>query len=247
MKDLRFTLDRSSPVPLYFQVSRQIEEAIYNGAMPPGARLENELSMADRFGLSRPTIRRAIQELVTKGLVVRHRGIGTQVVDNPEVKREIKLTSLYDDLARSGMNPVTRVLAHEMVPAEEHVAEQLSLSLGTEVVYLERLRYASDEPLALMHNWLPTELGGALTTQQLESHGLYELLRDDDVRINLATQRIGARLAAGDEGPMLGVRRGAPLLTMERTTYNAAGRAVELGQHIYRADAYSFEVVLVDR
>lgn len=244
---MKFALDRSSPVPLYFQVSQQIEEAIHNGELPPGARLENEIGMADRSGLSRPTIRRAIQELVNKGLVVRHRGIGTQVVDNPQIKREITLTSLYDDLARSGKEPATRVLAHDVVPAGEHIAEQLGMELGAGVVYLERLRYTADEPLALMHNWLPVDLGGGLTTQALEQSGLYELLRENGVQMRLATQRMGARIAEGGEARMLGVRRGAPLLTMERTTYNEKGRAVELGSHVYRADSYSFEVVLVER
>lgn len=245
--ELKLALDRSSPVPLYFQVSRQIEEAINTGALSPGARLENEMSMADRSGLSRPTIRRAIQELVNKGLVIRQRGVGTQVVDNPQVTRQLRLTSLYDDLARAGKDPSTRVLAHEVVPAGERVAEQLSIEPGVEVVHLERLRYTADGPLALMHNWLPTNMAGGLSTEQLEHHGLYELLRDSGLRLQLAAQRMGARLATGDEAAMLAVRPGAALLTMERTAYDQAGRAVELGRHVYRADCYSFEVVLVDR
>lgn len=245
--ELKLALDRSSPVPLYFQVSRQIEEAIHSGQLPPGARLENELGMADRSGLSRPTIRRAIQELVNKGLVVRRRGIGTQVVNNPQVKRELNLTSLYDDLARSGKDPGTRVLTHDVVPADDHVAEQLNSKPGVDVVYLERLRYTADEPLALMHNWLPVTVARDLTRQQLEHHGLYELLRDTGVHMQLAAQRMGARLAAADEASMLAVRPGSPLLTMERTAYDQTGRAVELGRHVYRADSYSFEVVLVDR
>src|SRR6195952_297860 len=81
MTELTVDLDRSSPVPLYYQVSRQIEAAIDTGELAPGDRLENEISLADRWGLSRPTMRRAIQELVDKGLLGRKRGVGTQVVD----------------------------------------------------------------------------------------------------------------------------------------------------------------------
>ena len=99
MPELMLDLDRSSPVPLYFQVSRQIEAAIDAGQLAPGDRLENEISLADRWGLSRPTMRRAIQELVDKGLLVRRRGIGTQVVHG-RVKRPMDLTSLFDDLTR---------------------------------------------------------------------------------------------------------------------------------------------------
>ena len=89
---LRIGLDRSSPVPLYFQLTRAIEEAIERGEYSSGSRLENELDMARRLRVSRPTVRRAIQELVTKGLVVRRRGIGTQVVSG-RVNRPVKLTS----------------------------------------------------------------------------------------------------------------------------------------------------------
>lgn len=247
LAELKFSVDRSSPVPLYFQVSRQLEDAIHSGAVSPGSRLQNEIALADRCGLSRPTVRRAIQELVNKGLLVRQRGVGTMVVDNPQVKRQVKLTSLFDDLAKSGQDPATDVLAHEVVLAEDDVAQHLSVSAGDEVVCLERVRYASGEPLAIMHNWLPVPLAGDLTSDELRVCGLYELLRGKGVSMRLASQRMGARVATGDEATILGLRPGAPLLTMERTTYDDMGRAVELGRHVYRADTYSFEVVLVDR
>jgi DNA-binding GntR family transcriptional regulator len=95
---LTVELDRSSPVPLYYQLAQAIEAAIRDGELAPGDRFENELALAKRLTLSRPTTRRAIQELVDKGLLVRKRGVGTQVVQNP-VHRRVELTSLFDDLA----------------------------------------------------------------------------------------------------------------------------------------------------
>src|SRR5262245_48593145 len=97
-------IDRSSPVPLYFQLAEQLEGAIGAVALSPGSRLENELQLADRCGLSRPTVRQAIQHLVDRGLLVRKRGVGTQVVQS-EVRRRIELTSLYDDLAAARRSP----------------------------------------------------------------------------------------------------------------------------------------------
>lgn len=246
MADLTVDLDRSSPVPLYFQVSRQIEAAIDSGQLGPGDRLENEISLADRWGLSRPTMRRAIQELVDKGLLVRRRGIGTQVVHG-RVKRRMDLTSLFDDLSRSDQKPATRVLARELVPAPGHVAERLGVRLGTDVLYLERLRSARDEPLAVMRNWLPIDLAETLTVERLEARGLYELMRGTGVHLRIATQRIGARGATAPEARLLGVRKGAPLLTMERVTYDGSGAAVELGSHAYRAETYSVEMTVVER
>ncbi|GII78872.1 transcriptional regulator [Sphaerisporangium rufum] len=238
-------LDRSSPVPLYFQVAEQISEAIRRGDLAPGARLDNEILLADRLGLSRPTIRQAIQYLVDKGLLVRKRGVGTQVVHG-QVKRSVKLTSLYDDLRLAGQTPTTRVISLRPVPAGEEVAGVLGLAPGAEVLELERVRYAAGEPLALLHNWLPAGLA-ALTPQALEEHGLYELLRTGGVRMRVASQRIGARSATPAEARLLDERRGAPLLTMTRTGYDDQGRAVEHGSHVYRASHYSLEVTLIER
>ncbi len=246
MTDLTVDLDRSSPVPLYFQVSRQIQAAIEAGQLAPGDRLENEISLADRWGLSRPTMRRAIQELVDKGLLVRRRGIGTQVVHGP-VKRPMDLTSLFDDLARSDQKPATQVLDRELVPAPAPVAERLGVPVGTQVLHLRRVRTARGEPLAVLRNWLPADLAPVLTAEALEGRGLYELMRGTGVHLRIATQRIGARRATAAEARLLTVRKGAPLLTMERVTYDGSGRAVELGSHVYDPETYVIEMTVVER
>src|SRR5688572_17873500 len=126
---LTFDIDRSSPTPLYFQLAQAIEGAISGGALPSGSKLENEVLLAQRYGLSRPTVRRAVQELVDKGLLVRKRGVGTQVIQ-PHVRRSVELTSLYDDLARAGEAPTTEVLSLERVPASAEIAEELDLVRG---------------------------------------------------------------------------------------------------------------------
>jgi DNA-binding GntR family transcriptional regulator len=238
-------LDRSSPVPLYFQVARQIESAIESGELGPGERLENEIGLADRLGLSRPTMRRAIQELVAKGLLVRKRGVGTQVVHG-QVKRQVELTSLYDDLDRLHQAPSTQVLVHAVEPADDEIAEALGVVPGTDVVHLERLRRTHDQPLALMRNWLPVNLAGLLGQEALEARGLYELIRAGGIHMRVAKQRVGARAASPAEAKLLGLGRGAPLLTAERTTYDDRGSAVEFGRHVYRSDSYSIEFTLVD-
>ncbi|MEV6865182.1 GntR family transcriptional regulator [Streptosporangium subroseum] len=242
---LAIDLDRSSPIPLYFQVAEQISEAIRRGDLTPGSRLDNEILLADRLGLSRPTVRQAIQYLVDKGLLVRKRGVGTQVVHG-QVKRSVELTSLYDDLRRAGQEPATRVLSLDRAPVQEDVAAILGVTIGTEMLRLERIRYASGEPLALLHNWLPLGLA-PLTAENLSERGLYELLRAAGVRMRVANQRIGARAATAAEARLLDERRGAPLLTLLRTTYDDQGRAVEHGSHVYRASHYSLEVTLIER
>lgn len=238
-------VDRSSPVPLYFQVSQQLEEAIHSGELAPGFRLENEIALADRYGLSRPTMRRAIQTLVDKGLLVRKRGVGTQVVHG-QMRREVELTSLYDDLANTDQKPTTQVLHNAVEAASPEVAAALGVERGSQVLHLRRLRLARGEPLAVLENWLPEPLM-SVGEADLEQQGLYQLMRDLGVHMRIARQRIGARGANADEAKLLGERRNAPLLTMERATYDDFGRAVEWGSHVYRPETYSFEITLIER
>jgi DNA-binding GntR family transcriptional regulator len=235
-------VDRSSPVPLYYQVATRMQELIEKGEIGVGERLENEIDLAERLGVSRPTMRRAIQYLVERGMLVRQRGMGTQVV-HPKVRRPLELSSLYDDLSASGRTPRTEVLDMRVIAAPDDVAAALSVPPGTEVTWLERLRYAGGEPLALMHNAIPLDLI-TLTREELSERGLYELLRRAGLVPRIATQVIGARSATPAEARALDEKRGASLLTMARTTWDASGRALEYGTHVYRASRYSFELNL---
>lgn len=241
---LAVVLDRSSPIPLYYQLAEAIEAAIRDGDLAPGDRFENELALAKRLALSRPTTRRAIQELVDKGLLVRKRGVGTQVVQNP-VHRRVELTSLFDDLVRAGKVPTTQLLDYRVGVPDDEVARELSLAGSREVVCIKRLRCANGEPLAVMINYLPVEI--APEASALEGNGLYQSLRAQGVHIRLARQRIGARAAGRDEARLLAEKPGAPLLTMDRTAFDDSGRAVEYGTHCYRASRYFFDTTLVDR
>jgi DNA-binding GntR family transcriptional regulator len=235
-------VDRTSPVPLYFQVATRLQELIEQGEIGVGARIENEVDLAERLGVSRPTTRRAIQYLVERGMLVRKRGVGTQVV-HPKVRRPVELSSLYDDLVNADRRPHTDVLKLEVIPATQEVATALEIEAGTEVTWIERLRYAGGEPLALMHNAIPLDLI-QLTEQDLAERGLYELLRRAGFMPRIATQVIGARDATGAEARILQEKRGTSLLTMTRTAWDAGGRVLEYGSHVYRASRYSFELNL---
>ncbi|QVQ54728.1 GntR family transcriptional regulator [Spiractinospora alimapuensis] len=236
-------VDRSSPVPLYVQIASRLEQAIHDRTLPPGARLENELSLCQRLGFSRPTVRRAIQDLVDKGLLVRRRGIGTQVVAGQLTPRKVALTSLYEDLATSGRDPRTTVLTHEITTPSEEVAA----TLGTRgaVLRIRRLRSAGDVPLAVLEHFLPSTVD-APTPAELETRGLYQVLRARGVTIQVARQRIGARAATKEESGLLEVDTHGPVLTAQRTAFNSVGTAVAFGRHAYRPDLYSFETTLVN-
>ncbi|MFD7688395.1 GntR family transcriptional regulator [Streptomyces sp. NPDC059781] len=242
---LELSVDRGSPVPLYFQLSRQLESAIEHGVLTPGTLLGNEIELAARLGLSRPTVRQAIQSLVDKGLLVRRRGVGTQVVHS-KVKRPLELSSLYDDLEAAGQRPATKVLVNTVVAASAEVAAALGVAEDSEVHRIERLRLTHGEPMAYLCNYLPPGLLD-LDTGRLEATGLYRLMRAAGITLHSARQTIGARAATAGEAERLGEETGAPLLTMERVTFDDTGRAVEFGTHTYRPSRYSFEFQLLVR
>ncbi|MEY2957548.1 MAG: hypothetical protein RLZZ01_116 [Actinomycetota bacterium] len=243
--EITVTLNRLSPIPLYHQLAAQLKDAISAGTLPKGTFLGNELVLADQWQVSRPTVRRAIQDLVDDGLLVRRRGIGTQVV-NDVVRRPFTLTSLHDDLASSGRRPSTTVVSIEHLRAPSDVAEALGLRTGTKVVHTVRLRSADTQPLAVLSNWLPVEFGGDLTVELLEDRGLYTILRERGVRPHYAVQRLGARAAGEVEASLLDVSMGAPLVTMWRAMQDDTGRPVEVGDHAYDAAHYSVEMSVVE-
>jgi len=245
VSQLNLSIDRSSPVPLYHQVVQGIEAAIHTGLLKPGSRLDNEVDLAARLNLSRPTMRMAMDELVRSGLLVRKRGVGTQVVSS-QVRRPLELSSLFDDLSNNGGKPTTEVLTFNHVEADGATREALHLPAGATAYHFTRLRKIGGNPLALMENWVRDDIT-EITADYLGSQGLYSILRNGGVNFRLATQRMGAMVANEYQARLLETTVGSALVTMERTAVDDKGRNVETGRHVYRADSYSFEMTLVQR
>lgn len=237
-------IDRASPVPLYHQLAEQLGAAIADGHLLPGDAFENEIALGERLHVSRPTVRRAIQELVGQGLLVRRRGLGTTVA-NRKVHRRAELTSLYDDLARAGDSPRTEVLSHTL-ERNEVASTALDLPPETELLSVVRVRYAGELPLAVLRNWLPATLGD-VTREQLQTMGLYAVLRERGIRPVVAHQSIGARPPSAAERRHLHLKPSEPVLTMTRSAFDALGNPVEYGDHCYRAQDYSIEVMVDER
>jgi DNA-binding GntR family transcriptional regulator len=232
------SLNRTSPVPLYYQLARHFESAIRSGTLKAGERLENEVQLAEMLGLSRPTVRAAFLYLANKSLVVRKRGRGT-LVASERSKQNVELASLYDELKASGRAPASRVLKASISHASDHVAGALELPERALVMSLERIRLADGEPIALIYNYLPTGLV-QLNAEMLEHHGLYELLRASGIGLYSATQQMGAKNASTAEARALEETRGTALLTMERVAHDETGCPVVFSRHLFRTSRYAF-------
>jgi DNA-binding GntR family transcriptional regulator len=195
--------------------------------------------------VSRLTLRRAIQELVDNGLLVRKRGVGTQVV-NDQLPRPARLGSLYDDLIERGRTPSTTVLAHERVIADDVIADQLSLPPGSPVVYLERCRYADGKRLAILRNWLTVAAAADITTDDLMATGLYCLLRDRGIWPHSSWRRLAARNAGPVDAALLGLAVGAPVLVMESTMQDKSGTRIEVSEQLHDGASYTMELSVVE-
>ncbi|WP_420113133.1 GntR family transcriptional regulator [Pseudactinotalea sp.] len=238
---VQVALDRASPVPLYFQLAEQLTAAISDGRAQPGDPFENEVAMSERLGLSRPTVRRAIHHLVDQGLLVRQRGLGTFVASR-RVHRRVSKGSLYEDLAIQGRNPSTSVLRHD-IEKNARAAAALDLDPETDLLALRRLRLADGEPLAIMQNWLPPR-HSSITREQLETRGLYSMLRDQGVGSVVAHQSVAARLPTADERTLLDISSRLPVIAVTRTAFDPGGAPVEHAEHVYRSDGYTIDLVL---
>lgn len=238
-------IDRSSPVPLYHQLATQLRGAITAGDIPTGSFLDNELDLADAWHVSRPTARRAIAQLVDDGLLVRRRGVGTQVV-SAEVRRPFTLSSLHDDLDADGRAPTTDVIDVTHAQAPAHVARELEIAPATRVLYIERARHADGRPFAIIRNWLADHAAEHLDNDSLADSltgtGLYALLRSAGINPHRARQRLGAKAANEHEAHWLEIEPGAPLVAMHRITHDDTGRIIEVADTGYNAQLYSVEM-----
>lgn len=235
--------DSGASGPLYLQLQRHIAQALTAGALAPGDCLPAERDIASMSGLSRVTVRKAIQELVAAGQLVQRRGSGTYVAQKVERLEQALslLTSFTEDMARRGRDVVSKWISRRIdAPAPEEVMA-LGLGAGERVARLERVRCSGGVPLAIERATLPLSL---LPDPMEVSTSLYAVLQTRGLRPTRAVQRISATSLDARDAELLGVAVGVAGLRIERISYLPSGRVVEFTRSLYRGDAYDFAVEL---
>lgn len=231
------------PVPLHHQVYLDLRSAIDGGEWKPGERLPTERELAQRYGCSLITVRRALSELAREQAIERTRGRGTYVLF-PRIERDLGGTqSFAEEMQNRGLDPETRVLVSRSEPAGEAVAAALGIVAGAPTLYLERLRLAADEPLLLEQVHLPSERFPGLLATDLETHSLYDLLTTRyGTRIVRAREALEPVLLHAREARLLGRRPRSPALLIEGTAYATGGTPVEFGRTYVRGDRTRYYV-----
>jgi len=232
-------LDRESKLPLYQQLYEILRSRIASGEWQPGQMIPSEPELMAAYGISRITLRQVSEMLVRDGLLVREQGRGSFVARPVLEKGMVRIFSFTEDMRQRGLTPKTIVLAADLVPASPELAARLEIQPGEELVRLERLRLAEDEPLAieeshLVHRFCPGLLRFDLATESLRD----VMAREYGVRWSRARQTIRAILASEGTAALLGVKLDAALLYIERVSYSQVNAPVEHLRVQYRGDRY---------
>jgi GntR family transcriptional regulator len=241
-------IDPRSHVPLHAQVEQAVLKSMADGVLPAGARLPPEDELIARFGVSRTTIRTAIQSLLARGLVEIRRGKGT-FVTRPTITQELtELTGFVEDMRAIGRRPSALVLDRRLVAASETVARQLSLQRGAPVARIQRVRLADGTPLSFDETYLPLELGEKIMAEDLENQPIFSLLEQKFATPLLeAEYRLAAVASHGTVARALGIEAGSPIFLIERTTFSSNHRPIDYERLYYRGDHIRFVTRLTRR
>ena len=234
----------SGKQPLYSQLSDVLRDRIQSD-MSPGDLLPSERQLCERYGLSRTTVRLALESLENRGLIYRRHGKGTFVADARHSAADLSLCySFTDEMRALGRVPSTRILGFAEEEATKAVSAALGLSLGTHVYDLYRLRLADGVPMLVGHTYLPMQPFPGLSRTIASERPLYDILEHKyRQRIATAEEEIRAGCVRPSDAGHLGIPAGAPMLEITRVTRNVAGDVIEYTQSVARADKFKYHVV----
>ncbi len=240
---MKISFDKRSAVPYYHQVKEEVKALIARGELKPGDMLPSEASLSARLGISRLVVHRAFRELVTEGLLIRKRAVGTFVA--PPIKRSYTVTgplfSMTENLAADALEPSNTILLQEVIPPADEVRSELKLSEGVQVVHLQNLRLAKGLPFAVEDMYFPFDRFPALAKLDLNNSSVYVTLEKVyDAHPQEALDLLIAGSASSREAALLGINKGAPVMRLKRVSTDRAGLTVEYSRVVFHADRYQF-------
>lgn len=229
--------------PLYDQLVDILRDKIEN-EMEPGDLLPSERELSERYGLSRTTVRLALKELETLGLISRKHGKGTFVSDLSGGAMDLTTNySFTEQMLEAGREPKTVDLDFETRDASKTVADRMNLHLGDKVLYMKRLRFADGVPMMLERTYVPARLFMGLTRESLAGKSLYAIIENDyHESIRVAEEEFFASVARKNDADALGISEGAPVLQLSRVTYNQKNEVIEYTHSVARADQFKYKV-----
>lgn len=239
-------VDKSSPIPLYYQLKTIILELIENEEYKAGDPIPTEREFCDIHSISRMTVSKTINSLINEGLLYRERGKGTFVVHKKENHRLSTLLSFTEDMQKKGMQVETTILEFKREQATKKLEKELSLhGQNKDVFKITRLRSSNDGPYALEKVYLAAYLCDDLTEEMIDQKSLYGVLdKHFNCKLEYAYQTIEPIMVSEYESEVLEVERDALALLFARKTFLKNDVPIEVTRAIYRSDRYKFEIEL---
>ncbi|WP_332647018.1 GntR family transcriptional regulator [Lysinibacillus sp. 54212] len=233
-------LDKNSHIPIYIQIEEILKQRIYLEEYGIDESIPSERELSIQFGVSRMTVRQAINTLVNSGLLYREKGRGTYVA-NPKLEQPLMgLTSFTEDMRARGMEPSSKILRFEKIVPPFDIASDLLLEKDEEVFFVVRIRNANDKPMAIERTYIPVKLYPELDEKKIMG-SLYALIEAKfHQKIGNAIQQMEAAIVAKDDCRYLQISPTAPVLIIKRISYLSDGIPFELVRSTYRADRYKF-------
>jgi GntR family transcriptional regulator len=240
------SLAREGGVSLYAQIRERLRNETMQ--MTPGSAILPEVELEQNFGVSRITVRRAIDDLVQEGILVRKQGKGT-FVQSPKLTHELNaVTSWTEQLRMLGFTAQTADLQIREVEASPALAKELRISRGDALCMVMRLRLANGEPMSLMTNYLPASLVPELARKFVKGESLYDLLNKVYGLVpDVAIDKVETRLPTREEAKRLMIPARTPVLCVNRISYLTEGTPLEKSVVISRGDRYQYQVSLRGR
>ncbi len=239
-------INRNSAEPLYLQIRNSLLQAIRDGLLSPNQRVPSERELSEMTGVSRMTVRQALQSLISDGVLYTVPGKGTFVSCGPKIEQNLQRLSGFTKSVRAqGFTPGSRVLSVDRFPASEEIARALNIHPGTPVIRIVRQRLVDGMPVALESAHLDATRFSGLDDVDFSTSSLYDVLQDRyNVSLVRAKQVIEAQEVEEDIAPLLGLNAHKPVLAMERVTYDANNTPIEYVRSFYRADRFRLKVEL---
>ena len=236
---MKISIDHNSAIPLYLQIENQLRNIIREPEYKKGKMLPNEVDLSKQLGISRNTLRQAINNLVTEGLLVRKKGIGTIVVNQSVSSKAKNWLSFTQEMKAQGIEPTNYELHTSWALPSEEICRFFSITDEKKILKLERLRGNPEFPFVYFISYFNPRIG--LTGNEDFSRPLYEILEQDYSSVaKISKEEISAQLADKFLAQKLEIKPGDAILIRKRFVYDPGGRPLEWNIGYYRADSFVY-------
>ena len=235
--------NRAASTPLYSQIREALRERISDGTYRSDGRLPSENELVKAYGVSRITVRQALNDLQKEGLIFKVHGKGTFVSRPKAVQSLMRLEGFGEAMSAAGHETHSRILGHRVTRASQHIASRLRLAESTEVMEIRRVRFLNSDPISLDVTYVPVEIGKRLIKEDLAHRDVFAILDGDyGIALDRAEMRIDAITADAVLAQLLAVELGAAVVRIERLTFSTNDKPIDFEYLYYRGDSFQYFV-----